>query len=96
MENLTRRQKEIIEFIVQHTFENLYQPTLREIGERFSIASTNAVMDHLKALRRKGYLGEQSKTRAFYLTDKALRLVKCSDHLRARPIILPEVSCGSQ
>ena len=87
---LTPRQKTIIEFIVQTTFEELHQPTLREIGAHFGIASTNGVSYFLDALRRKGYLGKQSKTRALYLTDKALRLVKCSDKLRARPIIPPE------
>ena len=90
--DLTPRQKLIIEYIVQFTFENLFQPTIREIGAHFGIVSTNGVSDHLKALHRKGYLTlrDHPDSRALYLTDKALRLVKCSDKLRARPILLPE------
>lgn len=88
MEELTKRQREIIEFIVQYTFENLYQPTFKEIGQHCQIMSTNGVNDHIKALRRKGYLGEASGPRAFRLTDRALRLVKENGKLRARPVIV--------
>jgi SOS-response transcriptional repressor LexA len=89
MEDLTKRQREIIEFIVQYTFEHLYQPTFKEIAERCSLASMNAVNDHLKALRRKGYLGEAGqggRMRAFELKDRALRLVKPTHKLRAQPL----------
>lgn len=93
----TNRQREIIQFVVQYLFENLYQPSIREIGDRFSISSTNGIVDHLRALQRKGFIteGKFSSPRALRLTSKALRLVKCSDHLRARPIIFPEETCGS-
>lgn len=89
MEELTKRQREIIEFIVQYTFEHLYQPTFKEIARHCQIASTNAVNDHLIALRRKGYIGEpKANMRAFELTDRALCLVKENGKLRARPVIL--------
>jgi repressor LexA len=90
--DLTPRQLQCLHFIVQYTFERLYQPSIREIGEYMGIVSTNGVADHLKALRRKGYLGEQTKqeTRALKFEDKALMLIKCSDTLRARPIIVPK------
>lgn len=91
MEELTKRQREVIEFIVQYTFEHLYQPTLREIGQACQIASTNGISDHIKALRRKGYLEEsKANMRSFGLTDRALRLVKENGKLRARPIVARE------
>lgn len=41
-------------------------PTIREIGEHLGIRSTNGVPDHLKALKRKGYLQQQgSKSRTW-------------------------------
>jgi repressor LexA len=87
MEALTKRQREVIEFIVQFTFEHLYQPTFKEIGQHCSIASTNGVNDHIKALHRKGYLRKGPDNRhAFEFTDKALGLVKDTGRLRARPI----------
>ncbi len=54
--SLTRRQSKILDFIIQMIEENGYPPTLREIGEEFSISSTRGVRDHLAALARKGYL----------------------------------------
>ena len=55
MISLTSRQKEILEFYLAYTFDNLAQPGVRHIGMVFEIMSTNAVMDHLRAICRKGY-----------------------------------------
>jgi len=56
---LTERQQEVLSFI-QKTIDSLgYPPTVREIGEHLGIRSTNGVADHLKALKRKGYLTQQ-------------------------------------
>ena len=72
MEELTDRQKEILQFIVRETETRGFPPTIREIGEEMEIRSTNGVNDHLKALERKGYLnrGEQ-QSRALVATKRA-------------------------
>jgi len=62
---LTPRQKEVFCFIEAKIKEWGYPPTIREIGEHLGIRSTNGVADHLKALKRKGYLtqrGHKSRT----------------------------------
>ena len=62
---LTQRQREILDFITASIMERGFPPTLREIGEHFSIRSTNGVNDHLKALEKKGHLRrEDLKSRA--------------------------------
>ena len=62
---LTKRQRQILDFITASISERGYPPTLREIGENFGIKSTNGVNDHLKALEKKGYLRrEDLKSRA--------------------------------
>lgn len=74
MNGLTERQKDILGFIIGFTFDHLYQPSMREIGEEFGIGSTNAVNDHLRALQRKGYLVSfDGLSRALGITAKALR-----------------------
>jgi len=75
MEELTGRQREILNFILKETETRGFPPTIREIGEEMDIRSTNGVNDHLKALERKGYLlrGEQ-QSRALVPTKRA-RLV---------------------
>lgn len=56
MTELTERQHEILLFIRGHIEAKGYPPTLREIGTRFAIRSTNGVNDHLRALERKGHI----------------------------------------
>lgn len=64
-DELTDRQKEVLAFIQESITGRGYPPTLREIGERMGIRSTNGVNDHLKALEKKGYLArEDLKSRA--------------------------------
>jgi len=53
--SLTRRQKEILEFVIEYLDSRGYAPTLDEIATRFEIASLNAVYKHLLALERRIY-----------------------------------------
>jgi repressor LexA len=65
MQGLTQRQQMVLDFIRQSILDRGYPPTLREIGARMGIRSTNGVNDHLRALERKGYLTrEDMKSRA--------------------------------
>jgi repressor LexA len=67
---LTDRQKEVLDFIQESITGRGYPPTLREIGERMGIRSTNGVNDHLKALEKKGFLARED------LKSRALRPLK--------------------
>jgi repressor LexA len=67
---LTDRQKEILDFIKEYLGFNGYPPTLREIAKQFNIASTFGIKRHLDALQKKGYLSVESfASRAISLTD---------------------------
>lgn len=69
MKDLTDRQRMILEYISTSIRERGYPPTLREIGKFMGIRSTNGVSDHLRALKRKGYLERtRLKSRALTLT----------------------------
>lgn len=56
LQDLTERQKEILDFIQDRVTHGGMPPTVREIGDRFSISSTNGVRSVLSALIRKGYI----------------------------------------
>jgi repressor LexA len=72
MQGLTARQQMVLDFIRQSISDRGYPPTLREIGARMGIRSTNGVNDHLRALERKGYLTrEDMKSRALRPTGLA-------------------------
>lgn len=71
---LTKRQREVLDFIRQ-TIENKgWPPTIREIGENFKIASTNGVRTILSALTKKGYI------RRMPLVSRGIELVKKEKH----------------
>ena len=54
--NLTEIERKILDYMVGYLRENTYQPSIREIGERFGIKSTKTVSEHLQALADKGFL----------------------------------------
>jgi repressor LexA len=60
-DRLTKRQREIYEFI-RHKIQNRgFGPTVREIGKQFKISSPNGVICHLKALEKKGLIKRTAK-----------------------------------
>jgi len=55
-ENLTKRQKEILDFINDFIDDKGYAPSYREIGQHFGLSSTATVAEHVQGLQNKGYL----------------------------------------
>ncbi|QYY35201.1 transcriptional repressor LexA [Ruficoccus sp. ZRK36] len=69
MKDLTTRQHEILGFIQLHFRQENFWPSIREIQTHFGFRSTNAVMGHLRALERKGYISRVAgQARAFRVT----------------------------
>ncbi len=73
-DRLTKRQREVYDFIRDKIRSRGYGPTVREIGAAFNISSPNGVMCHLKALEKKGLITrEPNMSRAIMLTNDAAR-----------------------
>ena len=51
---ITKRQKELLDYVRGYIAKNGYAPTLEEIGRHFSLASLATVHKHLTNLERKG------------------------------------------
>ena len=58
MRPLTRRQREILEYIISKVRAEERFPSYREIGRRFRLSSSATVSQHLEALIRKGFLNK--------------------------------------
>ncbi len=71
--DLTPRQREIFEFIKKMMRDKGRPPSIREIGERFEISSTNGVRAVLEALERKEYI------RRDRYTSRGIELLKEAD-----------------
>ena len=55
-EDLTDRQRAILEFIVTQQQVRGFPPSVREIGEAVGLTSPSTVHSHLETLQRRGYL----------------------------------------
>lgn len=53
---LTRKQKEFFDFIIDYKKEHDVWPTYREIADAFNYKSPNSVTQNIQALLKKGYL----------------------------------------
>ena len=72
MKELTPKQQEIYEYIVQFTQDKGYPPSVREIGQALGLKSPSTVHFHIKGLENAGVLTKAAgKTRAMTLTEEA-------------------------
>jgi len=53
---LTKRQKQILDYLSQYIASNGYAPSFEEIAEHFSFNSLATVHEHLTNLERKGFI----------------------------------------
>ena len=87
---LTRRQKEIWDYLAAYVEEHGYAPTLEEIGAHFGLSSLATVHKHLSNLERKGLI-----TRAWNLS-RAIELTPPENSVEAVELpLLGEVAAGS-
>ena len=54
--NLTKRQREILDFTNDFIKEKGYAPSMREIGDHFGLSSPATIHVHIKNLKEKGFL----------------------------------------
>ena len=70
--NLTKRQREIFDFVKTYVGEHGYPPTVRDIGQAIGLTSSSTVHAHLGNLEKLGLLRrDPTKPRAIELLDRA-------------------------
>jgi repressor LexA len=83
---LTRRQREIYDYLAEFIESNGYAPSLEEIAARFGLSSVATVHEHLENLAEKGAVRrDPHRSRAIELTDGGGR------GARASAVLLPLV-----
>jgi repressor LexA len=60
-QELTAKQREILEAVQAWIAEKGRPPTLREMAQRMGVSSTNAIRDHFRVLETKGYLKRDAR-----------------------------------
>ncbi len=88
--HLTRRQKEILDFLARHIERKGYAPTIEEIGEHFGLSSLATVHKHLTNLQQKGLIKRE------WNRSRALELVPADVKVRAVELpLLGRVAAGT-
>jgi repressor LexA len=64
---LTQRQRQVLQFITSFSGSNGYPPSQREIAAHLNVSGTLPVMKHLSALERKGYIKRDNVNRGITL-----------------------------
>ena len=97
MANLTRKQKEIYEFILAFTSEHGYPPSVREIGAAVGLKSPSTVHFHMKGLEEAGVIVKaEGKTRAISLPGVSVGPVAEETDPRANQVpVVGNVAAGS-
>jgi repressor LexA len=95
---LTGRQQEIWDFLVDYVDRHGYPPTVREIGEAVGLASPSTVHAHLANLERAGLLRrDPTKPRALELSGRTRRkaAAPAPTHEALRLPLIGEIAAGS-
>jgi len=89
MKQMTKRQKEILDFLTSFIEKNSYPPTVRETAKAFSI-SIKGAYDHMKALEKKGVIKlQENRSRAIEIVSK-----KANDESVAEIPVLGAIAAG--
>lgn len=88
LNDLTTRQRQILELIRRHIRETGFPPTRAEIAAAFGFRSANAAEDHLRALARRGAIELQAGS------SRGIRLVDGGAGDDALPVV-GRVAAGS-
>jgi repressor LexA len=95
---LSKRQREIFDFVVAYADKHGYPPTVREIGESVGLASPSTVHAHLANLERAGLLKrDPTKPRALEVVGRdrpAAAAAKSGAHEAARLPLVGEIAAG--
>jgi repressor LexA len=75
MQELTRAQRRVLDFIQAELYAGRPIPTLREIAGQFGFRSHRAAACHLEALKRKGFIAsDPGKARSLRVTSPLAKL----------------------
>src|SRR5438874_13648395 len=86
---LTKRQREILNYLATYTEQNGYAPSFEEIAETFEYSSLATVHEHLTNLERKGYIKRS------YNESRAIEILPSDATPRALELpILGSVAAG--
>lgn len=74
---LTKRQKEMLDYINNFIKENVFSPSLEEIRTAFKLKAISTVHEHLENLKKKGYISkDMNQARGIQIKEEKNKLLE--------------------
>ena len=97
MTTLTKRQKQVLDYLVKFTDKRGYSPSFEEIGRALRLTSLATVHKHLSTLERKGFIRRgynQSRSLEILQLPKPVRRQVIEHHSVGLPLV-GRIAAGS-
>ncbi len=75
MSNLTKKQKDVFDFINTYIAENGISPTIEEIRKKLKLKAVSTIHEHINSLKDKGYLSKSENSARSLLLKKEIKSV---------------------
>lgn len=73
MKPITKKQKQVFDFINIYRLENGISPTIEELRKRLKLKAVSTVHEHINALKEKGYLAKSDNTARNMMPKKEIK-----------------------
>jgi len=75
MQNLTIKQKNVLDYINSYKNENGISPTIEEIRKKLKLKAVSTIHEHINSLKEKGYLSKSENTARSIETRNNKRII---------------------
>lgn len=75
MSNLTKKQKQVFDFITTYLAENGISPTIEEIRKNLNLKAVSTIHEHIESLKKKGYISDLKKSNRGLIPEKEIQSI---------------------
>jgi len=75
MKTITKKQKNVLDFVTSYESENGIPPTIEEIKNNLGLKAVSTIHEHLNSLKKNGYLSKSNNTARGIKTKKEIKSI---------------------
>ena len=76
MQSITKKQKQVFDFINTYISENGISPTIEEIRKKLKLKAVSTIHEHINSLKEKGYLSKSENSARSLVVRKKIITIK--------------------
>ncbi len=76
MQSITKKQKQVFDFINTYISENGISPTIEEIRKKLKLKAVSTIHEHINSLKSKGYLSKSENSARSLVVRKKIITIK--------------------